>query len=322
MKLDPIPRGSLPSQYVGSSSVRRFWPGLIILLLGFLAMNSIFIADAFRGNTVDAENAGRLGDFVGGYVGCLFTLTSVVLLFYTFKQESDNFSLEGLEYRFFELIKIHRENVSEMGVGDRYGRRTFVWLMREFREILIHVRRLNEIRKLDYSSEILFIVSYYCLFFGTGPNSTRQLQATLEEIEELDKEFVSEIIKTLGDDEIKNSAKAKRQFPYTPFEGHQSRLGHYYRHLYQTVCLVHRSPLRINKYEYIKTLRAQLSTHEQALLFVNALTPMGRRWFDEELIFLYRFVKNIPGGFFDKTIEIDLMIYFPIGYFEFQENKS
>ena len=91
-----------------------------------------------------------------------------------------------------------------------------------------------------------------------------------------------------------------------PFEGHQSRLAHYYRHLYQTVCYVDNQTLKIDKYEYVKTIRAQLTTHEQALLFINSLTPMGKGWNAKDLLVRYRFIKNIPDGFFDEKTEIEI----------------
>lgn len=65
-----------------------------------------------------------------------------------------------------------------------------------------------------------------------------------------------------------------------------------------------------------------MTTHEQALLFINCLTPIGKIWWDENLLTGYRFVKNIPYGFFDKDTEIDLADYFPADYFEFQERKT
>lgn len=59
-------------------------------------------------------------------------------------------------------------------------------------------------------------------------------------------------------------------------------MGHYYRHLYQTV----RSVANMNdavideqqKYEYVKMLRAQMSDTEQLLLYYNSLSLPGRNW--------------------------------------------
>ena len=70
------------------SWLRKYAVEVAIILVGFAAMNGIFLAKAFReSNTVDTESAGRLGDFVGGYVGALFALTGVVLLYVTLKAQ-------------------------------------------------------------------------------------------------------------------------------------------------------------------------------------------------------------------------------------------
>lgn len=97
------------------------------------------------------------------------------------------------------------------------------------------------------------------------------------------------------------------------YGGHQFRLGHYFRHLFQTVRYMNEQvdlPYE-EKYGYIKLLRAQLSNYEQALLFFNSLSQLGRKWemdavintkctnysrADFELITKYNLIKNIPVG--------------------------
>ncbi|MFV8358241.1 putative phage abortive infection protein, partial [Flavobacterium sp. XS1P32] len=96
------------------------------------------------------------------------------------------------------------------------------------------------------------------------------------------------------------------------YGGHQFRLGHYFRHLYQTVKFInnHDNIDYQTKYEYVKILRSQLSTYEQAILFTNSLSQMGKSWelqpkinsqlkkykkYDFELITKYNLIKNLPG---------------------------
>lgn len=80
--------------------------------------------------------------------------------------------------------------------------------------------------------------------------------------------------------------------------------------------------LKIDKYEHVKTIRAQLSTHEQALLLINSLSPIGRNWWEKKLIEEYRLVKNIPQDFFDKAVEFDGCGLFKRGYFEWEEASA
>ena len=79
--------------------------------------------------------------------------------------------------------------------------------------------------------ENILHISYYCLFYGVGPNSSRILKSALKEF---DPTFVSAVEAELnlpGSKEDKNATEASAN----SLEGHQSRLGHYYRHLFQTV---------------------------------------------------------------------------------------
>ena len=98
-------------------------------------------------------------------------------------------------------------------------------------------------------------------------------------------------------------------FNYEPFDGHQSRLGHYYRHLFSMVNhVVKQEGLSYEeKRDYLKILRAQFSIYELTLLFYNYYSGYGNNWENkytkpEEKIrnsfFLdYRFLHNIEDDY-------------------------
>ena len=300
--------------------LRRHWIEAAILLGGLVAMNLIFIAGAFRASgTVDPAGAGQLGDFVGGYVGTFFALVSVLLLTSTLRAQRRSSQVLNFETKYFELLRLHRDNVAELEVQGITGRKLFVVLIREYRstlEVTIRVAKKHE-QKLDQRQ--LAHIAYYCLFFGTGPNSSRML---LNSLSEFDKTFVADLENELDKAETKVLAQRQKKLAYRPFEGHQSRLGHYYRHLYQAVKYVDKQVIDIDKYEYAKTIRAQLSNHEQALLLLNSLSPMGRNWWKYKFIQRYRLVQNIPRDFFDPAKELDVGDLFEKGYFEWEEVES
>lgn len=122
--------------------------------------------------------------------------------------------------------------------------------------------------------------------------------------------------------------------PYYPdkyekyYGGHQFRLGHYFRHLYQTISFIDSSKeLSSNEmYGYIRHLRGQLSTAEQILIFLNSLSQLGRIWELEEkkhgsampdgkqLITKYMIIKNIPNDVIFADIRIS--DYYPNVVFE------
>lgn len=289
---------------------------IVIVFTGFAVMNLIFFPSAFRdGLTVNRTAAGQLGDFVGGYIGTLFLLVSVVLLYATLKNQRRAGQEQNFETKYFELIKMHRDNVSELELQDTRGRKIFVLLIREFRSILTITRRVADQTQQKLTQRQMLYIAYYCLYFGTGPNSSRMLKKSLATF---DSNFVSALENELDKPEVKEKAQSDLKLKYVPFEGHQSRLGHYYRHLYQTVCYVDKQTFPLDKYEYVKTIRAQLTTHEQALLLLNSLAPVGHDWWKKGLLTRYRMVQNLPHDFFDPQSELDVSELFDHGYFEWE----
>lgn len=304
----------------GISTIREFWRETVIVLVGLGATNVIFVSKAFRqSTTINPEAAARFGSFVGGYVGTIFALIGVVLLFATLRTQKRAFQIQSFENKYFELIKLHRENVAEIDLAGVSGRKFFVLSLRELLCILAVVRDAAKACNQQLAVSQLRHVAYYCLFYGVGTNSSRMLKISLSEF---DPTFITAVEEQLNDDGLKEKIRREQDFPYKPFEGHQSRLGHYYRHLFQMVCYVDKSSLPIDKYEYMKTIRAQLSTHEQAMFLVNSQTPLGRIWWDKNLILTYSLVKNIPRDFFDQSTEFDMKELFPVGYFEWEQKEE
>lgn len=112
------------------------------------------------------------------------------------------------------------------------------------------------------------------------------------------------------------------------FGGNQYQLGHYFRHLFQTVKYVDEQPnwlfSQTEKYDYVKTLRAQMSNYEQALLFINSLTIMGRNWEytnkdSKCLITTYSLIKNLPQKFIPR---MNPKNYYPGIAFEWEKDEE
>lgn len=299
--------------------LRLYLTEILVTAIGAVFMLAIFLADAFRGRTVSAENAGQLGDFVGGFVGTGFLLLSVVLLIRTLRSQGQAFKVQLFESRFFDLVKLHRDNVVEMRVQENEGRRVFIKLTYEFRAITEVVDEVAKTqgKKLDW--KVALRIAYYCLFFGAGLNSSRMLKSALND---LDQELVSAVDLRLQSEDLRKLVRKEWDLGYEPFEGHQSRLGHYFRHLYQTVQYADIQSIGIDKYAYVKTLRAQLSTHEQALLLINSLTPVGQNWWERGFIIRYKMVKNLPPHFLDPIAGHDIATELPEKYFEWENMNT
>jgi hypothetical protein len=283
----------------------------------FLVFVVLFFVVVYRLGTPRTLTAGATGDFIAGTLGTLVGIVSVIALFITLKNDRLAKEEEGFEDKYYQLLKLHRSNVAEIRLGDSTGRRVFVLMIREFRCILVQLKDLSLQERFNLSRQELICASYFALFYGVGPNSSRMLIDGLKSVG-FPRNVAESIERLLNTKELKRQVKEAKNFAYTPFEGHQSRLGHYFRHLYQMVTYIHSQNMKEfapwltdeeeceRKRQYIKTIRAQLSTHEQALLLLNSLTPIGSVWWYDEIMVRYKLVKNVPIEFFDRIEEIDV----------------
>ena len=189
----------------------------------------------------------------------------------------------------------------------------------EYTIVAREARIILDLENIKISNQQLSKLCYYCVLFGPHLRGQLMLKSQLTEF---DPRLTDKLLKKLRDKTFRIEMKKKYSVGYLPFCGHLSRIGHYYRHLYQTITYIDQQSFSSKKkYEYAKTIRAQLSHHEQALLLINSLTPIGKNWWGKNFIINYRLVKNIPKGFFKKR-EIDLSKKFPPGYFEWEENNN
>lgn len=297
---------------------------LVLALIGFIVlMISIFL---MNNNPFDLNIIGQYGSFVGGFIGSIFSLAGFLLLFETLIQQQKLFNKQQFESKFFDLLKLSRENMVQLKKrlpikGDKYeeGRRVFIELRKEFGEIYQIVQKTNISLNCKLQETDMVNIAYLTLnygvsetIFGKGHNHTSILMDRLNYFS-YDNAFCHKLI-----EECKKHKDEEGK--YIKFNGNQSRLSHYFRHLFQTVKFVDNSKYltETEKYFYIKTLRAQLSTHEQLILFYNSLSILGNKWTKSpDLITKYKLIKNIPleNGF---TYGINPKNYFQIDY-EFEE---
>lgn len=295
---------------------------LIIAATGFIGLitSGIIIIT----NPFDLAILEKYGSFVGGFIGSLFSMAGFLLLFEAIIQQQKMFEKQQFESKFFDLLKIHRENVTELKKripikGDKYeeGRRVFVLMRKEFGEILGIIREKQKEMNISLEEAKAVNLAYLVFFYGVsetlfnrGQNQTSMLREKLEH-SAYDKTFLDSVIQAC-------CLYMDEENQYIRFNGNQVRLGHYYRHLFQVVKFVDQSTILKTgeKYFYLKTLRAQLSAHEQLILFYSALSDIGKPWNSPiDYISRYRLIKNVPleKGF---TYEINPSSYFTITYEE------
>jgi hypothetical protein len=304
---------------------------IAIVVCGLLYIHIfLFIAPSFNDWSffIEPELAGKFGDFIGGYVGSIFLLISVVLLYLTFTNQRETFQVQQFENRFYEMLKIVRENSNEIESKGENSRRVFVKIKEEILQVLRIIDDQDSKQEITENDRIN--LAYLVTFYGVTNSLKEQLKIEMQ-LNPSSKELMERIVKHLKErhDErkLENKVSSKTQRKYLEFDGHQSRLGHYYRHLFQTVSYVNDQCFLSYdvKYQYVRTLRAQLSTHEQAIFFFNSLSRMGRRWelgendSNKKLVTKYNLIKNIPHGFIGN---IDFRKYYPEVRYEGEERTE
>ncbi|MDR0611951.1 MAG: putative phage abortive infection protein [Dysgonamonadaceae bacterium] len=267
---------------------------------------------------------------IGIIADIVLAVVALVTLFWYFY----SFRRQKLDDKFYELLRLHRQNVEEMKVGLLVGRQSFKEMFYELGNCQIVVNNIfNELKKEAGNNSFAnpndkekkqladFYTSFDCskrkklayqLFFhGIEFNHICEviyqnesvLQAARNTIEEkLRDNFLKQYDNwqqgnfSMADN--KKSEDGNLISFYRPYCGQSYWLGHYFRHLYQTVKFIDKVCLcKKTKYEYIKTLQAQLSEYEQAILFYHACSDSGTEWFEgggKSFIVKYRLIRHLP----------------------------
>ncbi|MFY0608524.1 MAG: putative phage abortive infection protein [Cyclobacteriaceae bacterium] len=315
----------------------------LLYLMGFMLLLIFVVSLLPFFDNVDFQTTAHIGDSLGGFTAPIIGLLAVITTFLAFvaqykanEEIRNQFKHERFETKFYELLRLHQHNVSEMEIDGRFkGRKAFVKMYDELRFIyafLLEERlKWNNREEMEvYKIEASIMETAYTIFFFGLDEVKQGFETNTPFQHALHTPFVLHSLNALSDlRDLGQNGKGKYELntssadmanvrwcpSYKPFGGHVSKLGHYYRHLYQLVKYVSsNNDLGLSfeqKYEYIKTVRAQLSNHEQALIYFNSFFVAGRIWWAErhhnhskilrnergEVLsyFLdYRIIKNLP----------------------------
>jgi len=352
-----------------------------IILIFFLNKASIDGYTISNAVPTNYETTAQFGDFIGGVVGTFFALVGTLLIFLTFKEQSNNNKRTAFESSFFEMIRLYRSNVNDITYTKTKNKKEVVYEKRQAFRIIFNefIDCYREVKKFSNSKEIshyitpkyekklqeiktrinpkislielaIIDISYSIVFYGLGVEGESLIRRNFKNkynpkyymkllyyiklkpkkentyrsngwkiVRQMELSKLHPLIddlyanrKTPEKTENLSSALAQELTMDKPYEkyygGHQFRLGHYFRHLFQSYKYLNEHP-DLNddeKYRYGKMLRAQLSTYEQALIMFNSISTLGMKWeFKPEepinpkiktnLITKYNLIKNLPG---------------------------
>lgn len=313
---------------------RLFWywfVPLIVFIIIVLGFPYLFTLSTPIG--LDFSKTGQIGDTIGGIMGPFIGIAAAFLTFFAFwvqykanelhKNANDknrhDIEIERFERKYYELVRLHKENVNEMEIeNNALGRKAFMRIFYEFKFIYLVFQKLNKNKKLNGGITLdrhrLSNLSFILFYNGIGINSDKSVNHFIkqEELElvnnvrgflkKVQKRYLEEIEMDPDKDFIEAVSQNDKEFEYKvynyPFDGHSTRLGHYYRHLFQTVKFVVSQDSSLlsleEKKEYLKTMRAQLTNHEQLLLYYNSLCEFGKPWYKNGYLTTYKMIHNLP----------------------------
>lgn len=295
---------------------RTFWGWItpfVFIIIFILFLPYLLTSDSWFG--LDFSATGQLGDTIGGILGPFIAIVAAALMFiafwvqYTFnKQQWQSIQIDRLENRIFEMLNLHKHNVSEFEYFNEKGRHVFPDLFRELRYTYLVLEKISTKypdNKDFQNKETLSSIAYLIFFIGIDQKDNIYLQDLIHKV--CPSNPWEDIISTypmysdIGSFVIEfdlSEEQIKTELSSLPLKGHRQTLGHYYRHLYQIVKYIADYPngtlQKLDKYNYIKTIRAQLSDYEQLLLYYNSLSPFGHSWIDNKYLTDYKMIKNIP----------------------------
>lgn len=287
---------------------------------------------------VDFSEGGELGKTIGGLMAPFIAIAAALLTFIAFLVQyqanlriQTQFRIQQVSNNFFEMLRLHKENINEMNiVGYDYieqklqpkpiqnplvrntsGRKVFVTMNKELEAAFFICKYYLANRpstKIDEDN--LANLSYEIFFYGINSDAINQRtidDTSFKGLKEKFKEIRNKHANTFSKSNVHSFGGGKKitlYFKYKPFSGHESRLGHYFRHLYSTVSyVVEKEQERIISAEecreFLKLLRAQMSNDEQLMLYYNYRIGFGENWDKlgnrgNRYLTDYRMLHNIP----------------------------
>ncbi len=261
------------------------------------------------------------GDALGGVLNPIIGIVAILVTYLAFyiqfianKQVQNQFRIQQFESQFYEMLRIHKDNVNEMYLTSKDGGNFNGRYVLEsiYYELIFCFNRCKSIVEANYKHQnhnpsnlktdksILNFV--YSIWFH-GAQYINNEKFDFLELECLEN------LKTL-----QNAKNLHEDIKHQILKGNQSRVAHYYRHLFQTVKFVANQNEDFisyeNKRKYLRILRAQLSNYEQALLFFNWFSDFGYKWEESnnlgnKFFTDYRIIHNLYPALILKMFDLD-----------------
>jgi hypothetical protein len=251
----------------------RLWLLVIFSIMVALLLISLYF---WKFPNVLAEKQdvwGQFGDYVGGILNPLFSLTALFALLYTIKLQSKEL------HESTEQLKASAEALAlqnNVMVRQQFET-TFFQMLGLFNEVV----KAMELRFTNNASDKSF-KGRLCIF-----------------------RLLEELIQSVAGIQAESLIKDKY---YAIYNEYNFLLGHYFRTLYSIIKFVDNSKLSdLDKKFYTNIIRAQLSEHELALLFYNCIYLDEAQEKFLPLVKKYKLLKHLHKNLLTNPVHRDLL---------------
>jgi len=241
---------------------------LILIVLYFLKFGFLTEEQGGRGfqlvNLSGKQEAwGQFGDYVGGILNPLFSLTTLFALLHTIYLQSKELRESTKQLKISAEALRKQYELSETQKFET----TFFQMLTLFNEIINSIEAIEPVyedryRKLN-GEDIL--IETVC----SGEKEIKGRKCFNKFYENLKGEY-HQVGMCYRENEAMRIKESYKSF----YHDHQYELGHYFRTLYNILKLIEKSNVS-NKRFYSNLVRAQLSSQEVLILFYNGLSDLG-----------------------------------------------
>lgn len=296
-----------------TSKKRKFWETTILiasgLFLGYLAIS--MVADTGFGWTFCHDYIDSYGSILGG-IGATISL---YYLYWSLREQREQFLRQNFETKFFELINFNRKILENIKIDTiennvktcKTGNEAIAFVRRQVDKAYdlvsmvignytdVNYSNANKTDKdirlwnrTNYKDRTTINIAMLCVFYGVKKDGEKILKEKY--LAEYNESLYLPIIKRLKlclssnpdqeppKDDRTMSRNLSNQDKY--FAGIHQQLGNYFRSLFQCVKYVDEQTFLTydDKYSYIKMLRCQMTNEEEVLFFYNSLCDLGLEW--------------------------------------------
>lgn len=260
---------------------------LMVPVIVFFALIAPWLFTTFSSPIVFNENTGHIGNTFS-IMSPFVAIAAVIVTYLAFRMQLDanekmfeNSRRMQFERQFYEMLKIHCDNVKNLHAESTYtplelghsvqksveGREFFSCLLEEFNLIYDRIKELE-------GTENIFDKTYHTFFLGIDSVANKLKKETIE----LLRNFVFQNSNTL----VWHNHPKLIPIADSLCKGRMDQLVPYYRHLFllvKTVVQVDENLVPYaDKRQFLRILRAQLSSAEQTLLYYNWKSKRGKQW--------------------------------------------